>query len=194
MWINLASIFMQIQLQKDALEHLRSNVINYRPTVYEDVKRAYDRLFTVRLICFILSSILPVAVAAFCLSKAVSLYDGSVVTGHVDNGAIWYIQNTQKFVPDPSIYTGTDDDVLIYFNDDGSMQKIVAGSKYDKEHETYLIAMVVALVVGVIFTLTVMIVGQNRFCWQWCTYYKWYHGNGENIHEFLEIYDRRAKK
>lgn len=194
MWINLSSIFMQIQLQKDALDYLRRNVINYRPTVYEDVKRAYDRLFAVRLICFIFSSILPVAAVLFCLSRAVPLYDGSIVIGHRDDGAIWYIQNTQKFVPDPSIYTGTDDDVLIYFNDDGSVQKIVAGSEYDKEHELWLIAMVAALVVGVIFTLTVTIVGQNRFCWQWCTYYEWYHKNGENINEFLEIYDRRAKK
>lgn len=106
MWINLPSIFMQIQLQKDALDYLRRNVINYRPTVYEDVKRAYDRLFAVRLICFILSSILPVAAILFCLSRAVPLYDGSTVIGHRDDGAIWYIQNTQKFVPDPSIYTG----------------------------------------------------------------------------------------
>ena len=194
MWINLSSIFMQLQLQKDALDYLRRNVINYRPTVYEEVKRAYDRLFTVRLICFVLSAILPVAAVIFCLSRAVPLQNDNIVSGHVDDGAIWYIQNTQKFVPDPSIYTGTDDDVLIYFNDDGSVQKIVASSEYDKEHETYLIAMVAALVVGVIFTLTVMIVGQNRFCWQWCAYYEWYHKNGENINEFLEIYDRRSKK
>lgn len=194
MWINLSSIFMQIQLQKDALDYLRRNVINYRPTVYEDVKRAYDRLFTVRLICFVLSAVLPVAAVIFCLSRAVPLQNDNMVSGHVDEGTIWYIQDTQKFVPDPSIYTGTDDDVLIYFNDDGSVQKIVAGSEYDKEHETYLIAMVAALVVGVIFTLTVMIVGQNRFCWQWCTYYEWYHKNGKNINDFLEIYDGRSKK
>ena len=194
MWINLSTIFMQIQLQKDALDYLRRNVINYRPIVYEEVKQSYDRLFMVRLICFIFSSILPVAAVVFCLSRAIPLYNGNIVIGHVDNGMIWYIQDTQKFVPDPSIYTGTDNDVLIYFNSDGSVHKIVAGSDYDKEHETYLIAMVVALGIGAVFTLTVTIVGQNRFCWQWCTYYKWYHKNGENINEFLEIYDRRAKK
>lgn len=194
MWINLSSIFMQIRLQKDALDYLRRNVINYRPTVYEEVKQSYDRLFVVRLMCFIFSIMLPVAAAVFCLSRAIPLYNGNIVIGHVDNGMIWYIQDTQKFVPDPSIYTGTDDDVLIYFSDDWSVQKIVAGSEYDKEHETYLIAMVVALVIGAVFTLTVTIVGQNRFCWQWCTYYKWYHKNGENINEFLEIYDKRAKK
>lgn len=194
MWINLSSIFMQIRLQKDALDYLRRNVINYRPTVYGEVKQSHDRLFVVRLICFIFSSVLPVAAVLFCLSRAVPLYDGSIVIGHRDDGAIWYIQNTQKFVPDPSIYTGTDDDVLIYFNDDGSVQKIVAGSEYDKEHETYLIAMIAALAIGIVVTLTVIIVGQNRFCWQWCMYYKWYHKNGKNINEFLEIYDRRAKK
>ena len=194
MWINLSTIFMQIQLQKDALDYLRCNVINYRPTVYEEVKQAYDRLFAVRLICFILSAILPVSAVIFCLSRAVPLSNGSVVPGHVNNGRIWYVQDTQKFVSDPSIYTGTDDDVLIYFNDDGSVQKIIAGSEYDKEHETYLIAMVAALVIGMVFTISVTIAGQNRYCWQWCTYYKWYHKNGENINEFLEIYDRRAKK
>ena len=194
MWINLSSIFMQIQLQKDALDYLRRNVINYRPTVYEEVKQSYDRLFVVRLICFIFSSILPVAAAVLCLSRAVEFSDGSIVTGHVDNGMIWYIQDTQKFVPDPSIYTGTDDDVLIYFSDDGSVQKIVASSTYDKEHETYLIVMIAALAIGIVVTITVTIVGQNRHCWQWCMYYKWYHKNGKNINEFLEIYDRRAKK
>lgn len=194
MWINLSTIFMQIQLQKDALDYLRCNVINYRPTVYAEVKQAYDRLFVVRLICFIFSSILPVAAAVFCLSRAIPLSNGNIVIGHVDNGMIWYIQDTQKFVPDPSIYTGTDDDVLIYFNGDGSVHKIVAGSEYDKEHETYLIAMVVTLAIGAVFTLTVTIVGQDRFCWQWCMYYKWHHKNGKNINEFLEIYDRRAKK
>lgn len=59
-------------------------------------------------------------------------------------------------------------------------------SKYDKEHEIYLLAMVVALVIGIVFTISVTIAGQNRYCWQWCMCYKWYHKNGENINEFLK--------
>ena len=88
---------IQHQAQRAGLRWLEGKLCNYRPEIYEEVRKAYLRGFKVRKKCVLICLPIPLIICVcFFLYWVGGLDRSQMVYGHVDGNEIWYIRGEKR--------------------------------------------------------------------------------------------------
>lgn len=198
--INITSIITQISAQREGLEWLWLQLINYRPKIYEEVLKAYKRRFKVRGLCFAICLPIPLIISMYFFIHMVAGFDeAQTVYGHVDGNEIWYIQGEKHTLDRNEVnYTDADNEVVIYLDENNKCEKVVSRKAIEKQQGMDLAGIIIPEAIGISLLVFAMLYCEKKYCWQFQMFWKWYDrfipNQNLKIDEFISMYEAEVQR
>lgn len=191
---------IQHQAQRAGLKWLEGKLCNYRPEIYEEVRKAYLRGFKVRKKCVLICLPIPLIICVcFFLHWVGGLDRSQMVYGHVDGNEIWYIRGEKKTLDCREVgYMDADNEVVIYLDHNDEFEKVISRSKLEAQEGRDIAGVLISWSLGTVLLICAIRYCENKYCWQFKLFWKWYdrfiRNKDLDIEEFINIYETELRR